>query len=336
MRFWDHPEAPLVDVYWYFTDLPFLPFPTIFNSRDWCEDPWHYTGRGEVFGAPRPYDGMLVVAGLQGGHYCGTREDFENGPSWPPTGEPLVYGPDGIPTCCPRFPVGRVTSGSRPASLVVYPYVTARASSSSRPASTISTATDVVSQVRSGSRPGSTVTDSPVILGEVTSDSRPLAIVLYVPVVRGEAASASRPASTVIHSDFVGGNATSASRPASDVSWGDCPLMTTRCDECPSTMVDHECSFFDVADLPLWRKYRWIAGHTYRIYLDFTVDSIGEVRLWRGAADECGFLTALFDIEVPPDHFELDTVAVDDWLFFEVTIPLIVGLVGTIRVVRLD
>lgn len=120
MRVWNDPSAPLVDVYWFITTKPFLPFPTVFSSRDWTADPWRYNGLGEAFGHARPYDGLWNIPGLVGDHICGTPEDFLEGPAWPPVGPALEYDADGIPTCCDRLQEPNVCSCAEPNALVTF------------------------------------------------------------------------------------------------------------------------------------------------------------------------------------------------------------------------
>lgn len=212
-RFWDHPDAPLVDLYWYFTDLPFLPFPTVFNSKDWCEDPWHYDGLGEVFGAPRIYDGLEQMPGLTGGHICGTPEQFLYGDTWPPTGAPLTYDRDGIPTCCNRKPVAQVTSGSRPAAVVTGPPTATSSTSGSSAKALTNTITPALIVISSGARPSATAggVSSSVILAK--SGSSPKAIALPIAFPESRATSGSFPAADVAGIAFRTGASKSGSFP---------------------------------------------------------------------------------------------------------------------------
>jgi Fibronectin type III domain len=103
---------------WYRTSLPFLPFPTVFGSRAFDETrPLPYP-LGEVGGAWATYNGKWNIAGLLGGHICGTPDQFLNGYDPANPGPPLTAGPDGIPTCCPRAQVGQVSSGMSPMAMV--------------------------------------------------------------------------------------------------------------------------------------------------------------------------------------------------------------------------
>jgi hypothetical protein len=67
-----------------------------------------------VAGAYAAYNGLWNVPGLIGGHICGTEEQFLNGYDPANPGPPLVPGPDGIPTCCPRALVGQVSFALAP------------------------------------------------------------------------------------------------------------------------------------------------------------------------------------------------------------------------------
>lgn len=304
----------MVDIYWYFTDLPFLPFPTVFNSKDWCEDPWHFHGLGEVFGAPRPYDGMLHVPGLQPGHICGTREDFEQGPAWPPTGEPLVYDEDGIPTCCRRLPVFDVVSGSRPAATVVGPPYSPRTSSSSRPVAQVIHVPTHPFTINTGSRPGSTVEYHGPLLGNVRSGSRPAARISTAPVTLGSAAS--------------------SSSTDSPVEIAECPVLAPSCATAVPTMVDLECGFFQVAEIPLWRKWILIPGKDYRFVLDFVPGGAGTWTMWAG--DGCEGLSVLFAGTEHPPHQEIDFTAPGVVLAWDLGVPTTTGMVGTTKIFRLN
>lgn len=334
MRFWDNPEAPLVDVYWYFTDLPFLPFPTIFNSRDWCEDPWHYTGRGEVFGAPRTYNGMEEVAGLSGEHICGTQADFEDGPSWPPTGEPLEYDDDGIPKCCRRVPIFRVSSASRPAGVFRFPPLVSRTSSSSRPAALLKWIPHVTLLLNSGSGIGADVEYLGPYLAQESSGSRPAAVVDFALVHSGNVASCSRPAAVVNTTPAIAGSVTSGSSTATDVEIAECPVLAPSCATAVPTMVNLECGFFQVAEIPVWRKWILIPGRDYRFILDFVPSGAGTWTMWNG--DDCSGLTNIFSGSEHPPHQEWDFTAAGAVLAWELGVPTTTGMVGTTKVIRLN
>lgn len=99
---------------WYFTDLPFLPFPSVINSLDWRDDPWEPHLLGEQYGQSRNYNGKERIEGLTGEHVCGDEADFANGQPWPYTGEPILYDDAGIPVCCGRSSPHEVTAGFVP------------------------------------------------------------------------------------------------------------------------------------------------------------------------------------------------------------------------------
>jgi len=101
-RVHNDPAAPLVDLVWYRTDLPFLTTESVINSRDWDSDPYLELRVGEVptWSDPRAYNGNWnQLPGAQGGHICNA-EWFNNGEPWPVTLPNQVYSPDGVPLGC--------------------------------------------------------------------------------------------------------------------------------------------------------------------------------------------------------------------------------------------
>lgn len=101
MRFYGDPTKTAT-VVWSFVDeaTPFIPYPTVFNSRTWDDDFWRGTDRGEVPGATRAY-----YKGTPLGLYppvavpCGTADQFLNGQAYPPV-TPVPTDPNGSPLCC--------------------------------------------------------------------------------------------------------------------------------------------------------------------------------------------------------------------------------------------
>ncbi len=122
-RFHTSPDAPLVRVRWFFTDLPFQAHESIINSLDWEENPHNNTLVGEQDFDDWEYNGAEHVPGLLGGHECGTISDFESGQDWPYTGPPIEYGADFIPLCCPRDLGGDAVAGASADYLSTPPYV---------------------------------------------------------------------------------------------------------------------------------------------------------------------------------------------------------------------
>lgn len=89
---------------WYVTDLPFIPGPSLINSRDWDSEPWKERLIGEVptWSDRRSYNAKWQKpAGLTGAHQCRS-EWFATGQPWPVEGEPTVYDDEWIPACCER------------------------------------------------------------------------------------------------------------------------------------------------------------------------------------------------------------------------------------------
>ena len=103
-RFHRSPDAPLVRVRWYVTNLPFLDTPSIINSRDWDETPYLEYPVGEVptYSDARRYNGKWnQPVGLNGKHICETAW-FELGEQWPVTHADVRYDDEWIPECCDR------------------------------------------------------------------------------------------------------------------------------------------------------------------------------------------------------------------------------------------
>lgn len=91
-----------VGIRWYkcVPGAPTLGWESNINSLDWTCMPWLRTGKGEVFNAPREYHQQPPVPGALGQHVCGTEEDFRDGEKYLPDLPPVVYSPEGLPTCC--------------------------------------------------------------------------------------------------------------------------------------------------------------------------------------------------------------------------------------------
>jgi len=100
-RFWEDSEDES-EIIWYVAhpDAPVLPFASVFNSLDMDKEPWTRTGPGEVYGAPRVYNGREAPPGVDGGHVCGFFYDFEYGGKFDESEPPVIYDDNGIPLCC--------------------------------------------------------------------------------------------------------------------------------------------------------------------------------------------------------------------------------------------
>lgn len=101
-RFHNDPSAPLVDLKWYVTDLPFLEVESSINSRDWDDTPYLEYEVGEVptWSDPRAYNGAWTQPlGVFGAHVCHP-EWFFTGQPWPVTTPTTNYNPERVPTCC--------------------------------------------------------------------------------------------------------------------------------------------------------------------------------------------------------------------------------------------
>lgn len=77
-----------------------LPFPSGIASLDWHAMPEQKSGVGEVFKAPRPYNGARPIPGPARNHVCGTADEHRYG-GFLSDPRPLArYLPSGLPICC--------------------------------------------------------------------------------------------------------------------------------------------------------------------------------------------------------------------------------------------
>ena len=117
-RVHNSPDAPLVDLVWYPTSLPFQEHESVINSHFQLSEDKRQMLLGEKwFYAPK-YNGRKEITGLAGDHECGELSDFQDGQPWPYTGPPIEYDADDIPLCCPRERI--VVMGGGQVSAVVH------------------------------------------------------------------------------------------------------------------------------------------------------------------------------------------------------------------------
>lgn len=109
------------NIVWYpcLPDAPDLGIASPFLSRDWevTEDAWGIPddpGPGEVGGAPRVFNRKQPIPAATGAHRCGTDEEWRKGALYNPDRPPVLYRPDGLPTCCAPGR-GLLWFGARPA-----------------------------------------------------------------------------------------------------------------------------------------------------------------------------------------------------------------------------
>ena len=210
------PDAPLVDLVWFRSDLPYLEQETVINSLDWDEEPWRPRLVGEQYGNSRNYNRREEIPGLTGTHVCGTPYEFANGQDWPYHGPPIVYLPNGIPACCAIADVEVVTGGARPASVVLRPYYrTALVTSGSRPASVLVGSETRPALVTSGSRPASVLVGSETRSALVTGGARPASVLTSSSLRTALVTAGARPASVLVGSETRPALVTGGARPAS-------------------------------------------------------------------------------------------------------------------------
>lgn len=290
-RLINHPDAPLVRLRWFFTDLPFIDVPTVINSREWDTDDLRDLALGEVWGAATPYNGLERVPGLIGEHICGEAHQFIDGATWPPVSPPVEYGADWIPLCCPRSEVAQVAVGARPASTVTQGYVYRSALTvGARPASTVSMIRRVTAALTVGARPASTVTiipapDHPVTLG-------------------------ARPASTILQSYVTTARVTLGARPASySAVTVFCPGPTSTCGAALLGSVGHNCEYeYAPLDTDSWRAWATAPGHAYRLHVESALGTYG-FEIWEGT--DCGDLTLIItgSMSSTPSDFDFATTS---------------------------
>lgn len=89
------------DVQWFFTDLPQIPFPTLFGSRNWDADNGEWLPTlGEVPGELRLWKNGRRPGQFPGGHVCGTADQWLNGCLLADRLHDADLEPDGVPKCC--------------------------------------------------------------------------------------------------------------------------------------------------------------------------------------------------------------------------------------------
>jgi hypothetical protein len=105
-RLHDSPDAPLVDLVWYFTDQPALPPEqiSVVNCRGWDSDPWEELSVGEraIPTAERVYNGRWQAPAFMPGNHMCRSEWFATGEPWPTELPDTVYDDENIPRCCGR------------------------------------------------------------------------------------------------------------------------------------------------------------------------------------------------------------------------------------------
>lgn len=101
-RVHDSPDAPLVDIVWFLTDLPPLDGECLVNSRDLDPEPWRDRVIGEVptYSDRRKFNGRWQKPdGFFGQHVC-HQDWLSDGEPWPTELPDTIYGEDGTPACC--------------------------------------------------------------------------------------------------------------------------------------------------------------------------------------------------------------------------------------------
>lgn len=90
------------DVIWY-PALPtaeLLDTPSMVSNSYLDPDGFFFLPGGEVYGAPREFNGLREKPGALGGHVCGTPIDFAEGCKLDNDAPAVQYRTDGLPSCC--------------------------------------------------------------------------------------------------------------------------------------------------------------------------------------------------------------------------------------------
>ena len=197
-QIYSDPSAPLVDGFWYFTDLPFLNFASAFGSRIYDDNKTNLGTLGEQYQPDFPYSTSQPILGLTGGHECGTPDEFLWGLPYPPLGPPVRYDQDSIPLCCQRLPTPQVTAGSLAGSLISHAHVRASAvTAGASVASLLSHSPRTGSAVTSGASVASLVSRAHVRASAVTVGASVASLLSHSPRTGSAVTSAASVASLV-------------------------------------------------------------------------------------------------------------------------------------------
>lgn len=329
-RFWDDPDAPLVRLIWYPTDLPFLDYATVFGSHEWETDYPDLRGLGEIRrDRPARKNWHPGIPGLTGDHVCGTPDQFLFGaPRY--TGPPIVYDADHIPLCCGRRPVAFVTGGARPSALVVYvPNTRAQLTVGARPASTVALVTRPRPALTIGARPASTVRVTTGIVGVIGGGAGPASVVVQTSSYVGRVGAGAYPAATVPPHER--GEVTAGARPAAWVAIvASCPGPTSTCGASVLGGVGHNCDYtYAPLDTDSWRSWATVPGHAYRLHVESALGTYG-FEIWEGT--DCGDLNLLTtgSMSSTPGDFDFATTServLVHWSYpFGTLLHVIIGL----------
>lgn len=103
-RIHDSPDAPIVDLVWYITDLPPVGDGQeyVINSRDWDSEPWAELAVGELptDAVERKYNNRWNRPALAMGQHVCHPEWLADGEPWPTMLPDTEYLQDYIPKCC--------------------------------------------------------------------------------------------------------------------------------------------------------------------------------------------------------------------------------------------
>lgn len=86
-------------------DNPVLPFRSAITMSEWATDQLNSPKVGESADVAKVYNGQWSKPEATGARFCGTPADFRFGCPWLPFDPPVVYYPNGLPTCCMMLPI---------------------------------------------------------------------------------------------------------------------------------------------------------------------------------------------------------------------------------------
>lgn len=277
---------------WYPTDLPFLDFPTVFNSKEWETNYPDLRGLGEIRRDTAARKNWHPgIPGLTGDHVCGTPEQFLYGdPDY--TGPPIEYDADRIPLCCGRRPVAFVTGGARPAAHVSVNRVKhTYATGSARPTARVRMRYRLLGRVTTSARPSVILEPLPPPTARVTGGARPAATVTHFSA-HARVVGAARPAVAISHHNHAVGRVTGGARPSSWASLSvSCPGPVSTCGAAAPGSLGHNCDFEYVPlDTDSWRSWNTVPGHDYQLHIESALGTY-DYEIYEG--DDCGSLTLL-------------------------------------------
>ena len=282
-QIYSDPSAPLVDGFWYFTDLPFLNFASAFGSRIYDDNKTNLGTLGEQYQPDFPYSTSQPILGLTGGHECGTPDEFLWGLPYPPLGPPVRYDQDSIPLCCQRLPTPQVTAGSLAGSLISHAHVRASA-------------------VTAGASVASLLSHSPRTGSAVTSGASVASLVSRAHVRASAVTVGASVASLLSHSPRTGSAVTSGASVTSEYSLSPVTPGPT-CATSAAIVPDTGRAANGTPGVPQW-WYGLHFGDAEHCAVFVSNSNLAELRIWLGS---CAALS-LFSVTTTGQNVHLPSL----------------------------